>query len=876
MSTLIQRTFTGGELAPALYARVDTVKYVTGAKTIKNFIVMKHGGVINRPGTSFICELKDSSKTVRLLPFVFNTDQTYVLEVGDGYIRIIRSASQVTSTSQSITGITNANPGVLTYGGADSFTAGDHVYLDGIVGAIGTHLNGRTVRVGTVVSGSNTFELLNIDGTNLNTTSLGAYTSGGTVGEVYTVGAPYDEADLPDLQFVQSGDVMTIVHPNYQPRELTRTGHATWSLDDITFGPDIAAPTNTANSGAAGSATEWVVTAVASETFEESLKSTATGSSATPSSGSPITITWTAVTGATEYNVYKKTNGVYGLIGVAGTNSFIDNGLVADPDDTPPTDRNPFTELGYNASTDGSGYNPSTVTYIQQRRAFANTDANPEGVWTSRTGQYYNMSTSKPIQDDDSVTFSIAGRQVNEIRHLLDLGKLVALTSGAEWTIEGNESGILTPSDINLKQHSQNGSSSLAPLNVGGNALYVQARGSIVRDLGFDYQADGYRGNDLTVFATHLFEGYTITDWAYQQNPNSVVWAVRSDGTLLGLTYVREHQVFAWHKHETDGLVENVCVVPEGTEDAVYLVVKRTINGATKRYIERMNTRFISAIEDAVFVDSALTYDGRNTVTANTMTLSGGTTWAYDETLTCTYKESGVATAYFETTDVGNAIHLTGSDGSLIRFTIDAVDAGLTFVTGRAHKTVPAALRTTATADWSLAVDQVTGLWHLEGQTVSVFADGFVVANPNNDQYTTRTVSGGMLTLDKPYAVIHVGIPYISDIETLDIDTDQGETLSDKKMNVQKVTLHVESSRGLWAGGEPPTDDDDDPLEGLTEYKLRNDEDYDSPPELKTGKIDVNIQAQWNSNGRVFIRQIDPLPASVLAVVPAGFFPFRG
>jgi hypothetical protein len=185
-------------------------------------------------------------------------------------------------------------------------------------------------------------------------------------------------------------------------------------------------------------------------------------------------------------------------------------------------------------------------------------------------------------------------------------------------------------------------------------------------------------------------------------------------------------------------------------------------------------------------------------------------------------------------------------------------------------------MQAAAITDWARAVDQIKGIWHLDGEDVSIFADGFVVANPNNDAYDVRTVTDGILTLDKPYAVIHIGLPYTSDIETLNIDTAQGETISDKSKLVTKVTLFVEDSRGVWVGPKPPVDEATDFLSGLTEVKVRNDEGYDEPVDLRTGTIDVNIQSEWNSNGRVFIRQTDPLPLSVLAVAPAGLYPFRG
>lgn len=938
MTTFSQRSFSGGEIAPSLYGRVDTVKYATGLRRCRNFFVMRHGGLSSRPGTSFVCEVSDSTAVIRLIPFIFNSDQTYVLEFGNQYMRVIRNGVLLTESAKNITGVTKADPAVVT-SNSHGFSNGDEVAIAGVVGM--TELNGRNFKVANVTT--NTFELQTMDGTDLDSTGYTTYVSGGTASKVYEIQTPYLSADISELKYVQSADVVTITHPSYSPRKLERSGHTTWTLTEYVFAPDMDAPNGGAGSaGSSGSNSyRYRVTAIKSETYEESLPGyeatkaisaitqanpaqvTATGhgyttgdeiylssiggmtelngenytitvvdsdnftldginstgytsytsggtsartyiridSAAAPSTSNPNTLSWGAVSGAQEYNVYRMVNGVYGFLGIAGASSFSDVGVDPDTTDTPPRERNPF---------DGADNYPSTATYIQQRLSFANTNNNPETVYASRTGQFNNFTVSSPIQDDDAVTFTMTGRQVNEIRHLLDIGRLIVLTSGGEWAVDGDGAGTITPTQINMKQYSYNGASTLQPIIVGGNALYVQARGSLVRDLVFDYQVDGYRGNDLTIFSAHLVDGYTISDWAFQQIPHSVVWAVRNDGILIGLTYVREQEMIAWHRHDFDGLVENIVSVPEGNEDAIYLCIKRTIDGSAVRYIERMNQRRIAAgVDDVVDfkgMDCCLSYDGRNSNTGHTMTLSGGTNWTYDETLTLTS-----STGFFTASDVGNQIHLTGSDGTLIRFTIAAYSSA-TVVTGTSHKTVPVGMRSSAISTWTRAVETFTGLWHLEGKSVSVFGDGFVVANPNNDAYEVVTVENGTISMGAAYGVVHVGLPITCDIETLDIDTWQGETLVDKRKKVNKLTVLLESSRGLWAGSEVPESDSD--LSDLNELKIRNDENYDDPIALKTGSVEIVIGSQWSDGGRVFIRQTDPIPLSVLSISPAGLMPF--
>lgn len=944
MATVIQRSFAGGEIAPALYARVDISKYQTGLRTCRNFFIMRHGGATNRPGTKFVGEVSDSSRQSRLIPFVFSQQQTYILEFGHKYVRFIQNGSYILETAQTITGITQADPAVVTIS-SHPFSTGDEIYISGVVGM--TEVNGRNFKITSLTA--NTFSLQDMDGNDFDSSALTVYSSGGSAQRVYTVSTVYAEDQLFDFQFIQSADVMTIVHPFYPPKELSRTSATSWTFTDITIDPEISAPTSVGSSGGpAGSKSfTYVVTSVATDTLEESLQSSSTTRSSvdTPTAASPISITWTNASGAQEYNVYKQVNGIYYLLGVSGGSSYSDVGADVDTTITPPIDSDPFeatsntitgitqadpgvvtysgtdnysngdeivitgvvgmTEVNSvkyvvaNVNTgantfeltdsdgndiDTSGFTayssagtvtligdyPSSVTYFQQRLTFANTLNNPEKIWTSKIGQFKNFTKSSPIQDDDAISFTIAGRQINEIKHLLDLSQLIVFTESGEWTVGGDDAGILRPTSINPKQQSYNGANKMQPIPIGRSALYVQARGSVVRDLGYDLNVDGYSGNDLTIFSAHLFDDYTLVDWAYQQIPHSTVWVVRDDGSLLCLTYVREQALVAWSRHDWDGgLVESAATVPESNEDVLYVIVKRTINGSTRRFVERMNTRNIVDVVDSTFLDSYLSYDGRNTG-STTMTLSGGTDWVYTEDLTLT-----ASTSYFASTDVGNAIHLTGSDGTVIRCTIKSYSSA-TVVTVNPNKTVPASMQSTAITSWSRAVDTLTGLWHLEGEDVSVFADGFVVASPKNDSYDTVTVASGSITLDKPYAVIHVGLPYISDVETLDIDALNSETMVDKYKNIQNVTVFVEESRGIWAGPKPPTSDTTDPLENLVEFKLRNEEDYDDPVELKTGSIEVNIQPEWNSNGRVFLRQVDPIPLSVLAIAPAGYLPIRG
>lgn len=872
MTTLAQRSFAGGELAPALYPRCDTVKYSTGARTIRNLFIMKHGGLASRPGGTFVAEVKNSTKTIRFIPFVFNASQTYVLEFGDLYMRVHRNGQQITDGDVPITNVTQANPAVVTTLFPHGFANGDEVAISGVSGM--TQLNGRNFKVAGVTA--STYQLQLMDGTPLDSTAYTAYqvATFGLSSHVFELVTPFVVADISALQFVQSASIITIAHPNYAPQQVSKTSVLTdydWAIGAVTIAPSVIPPTGLTGSNGpwvSGAEFAWVVTSIDPVTGDESVPSAIFIGPLTV----PTTLTWTPPTGITTFNIYRNIAGIYGYVGTSGggVNSLIDEGVVPGLAETPPIARNPFSS---------SGNYPATVSYYQQRLLFGNSNNSPQTVWTSRSGRFQNFTISSPSQSDDAITFSLVGRQVNSIQHLVDIGKLVVLTSGGELAALGDANGVLTPSAINTRQYSYHGSSNLAPVIIGTNLLYLQARQSVVRSLAYSFQIDGYTGTDLTMFSTHLFQNYSVVDWAYQQVPNSILWAVRSDGALLGLTYIEEQQIWGWHRHDFDGFVENVCSVPEGNEDALYLLVRRTINGETKRYVERMATRQVLNIVDYVGLDASLKYDGRNT-SAVTMTLTGGTgDWDYNQTLTLT--GSTVSGGFiFQASDVGNQIFLdlTDNEGNVtsrIRFTITGY-TGAHVVTGTPNRDVDLGLQGVAITSWTKAVKQVGGLWHIEGKEVSVFADGFVVSSPNNAAYPTLTVTNGTLTFSQPYGVISAGLPFTCDLETLNIDSANGESMVNKNKNISQVSVWTELSRGLFIGSEPPEDDSIDPLEGLEEYKARTDEGYDEPIELLTDTLTVNIQPQWNSNGRVFLRQVDPLPLEILGVAPSGMVPIRG
>jgi hypothetical protein len=397
----------------------------------------------------------------------------------------------------------------------------------------------------------------------------------------------------------------------------------------------------------------------------------------------------------------------------------------------------------------------------------------------------------------------------------------------------------------------------------------VQARGGSVRDLiKTPTQIDGYDGDERSIWSNHLFRGYTIVDDAYQQMPDSVAWFVRSDGDLNAMTYVREQSMFGWHRHDTRGTFESICSVPEGTEDYLYAVVSRTINGSSQRYIERMATRVIGPdsddVKDNVFVDSAISFDGRNTG-ATTMTITTGTTYVAGQTLTLTSNP-----AYFNADMVGDKINVTAADGDVMHLTITA-STSTTVMSVTCDENIPTNLQNTARTTWARARKTIPQLWHLEGLSLSVQGDSFVEANPNDSTLTARTVSSGSVTLGRWYEVIHLGLPYVSDLKTLPIDTpDPYHSLTGKKKLVGRVDVQLYRSLGVFVGEDLPSSDSSvADMDQIVE--LSSSQSYDETPSLSTTIWPIPIRADWNFGGQVAIRQRDPRPCTVLALVPQGY-----
>lgn len=968
MTKIRQLRFSFGQVGKELYAGCDLNFYALGLKQSRNVYTRRAGCASSRPGMLF-CNQVPSTNYTRLIPFIFSPDpdQAYALEFSPFLMRVIRGGELVTEAAKAITAASKADPCQLTVV-AHGFTTGDLCIIPSKSVKGMRELNRRQYTV--VVIDPDTIQLRTVGGVNVNSTTFGTYVSGGEIAKVYEIDTPYAEADLFRLYFVQSADVMTIVHPTYAPRELSREDHDDWTLSLIDFNPTSPRPGLDAdghdwNPGAggvfagAGAGTAetyyYAATAILDGTGEESLQgigsvksvinitnanpavvetvtphnyvtgqkvflaltgtmpevnerffsievidgthfslvgedSTAYGvfsatgysyntliflQSDVPTAATPneIIVNTIATPKASGVKVYRQVSGVSGFLGyatkvlsitspaAADVWKFLDIGDDPDLKDGPPVERNPF---------DVAGNWPAVVAMYQQRRVFAARNATPEGFDASVIGAYNNFTISTPGEDSDSVKANLAGNQVNEIRHMLDLQRLVFLTSGSEMVANGDSAGTMTPTTVNLRTYSYNGASYIKPVVVDNVVVFVQYSGAMLFGMTFD-EFGRHQIIDLSL-TTDLLEGHTIVDMAYQKAPHSIIWMVRDDGVLLSLTYRPDQGVQAWAIHDTDGEVESVCCIPGEGFDEVYLVVRRDPGF---HHVERLADPRFAGVIDYVGADSAVVWDGRNSAVGDRICrLQDGVTWAAGESMTA--RLTGAGAASFEASDVGGEVIIRGNEADngvdiVIRCEITAY-VSANFVTVRPNKAVPIGLQTEYTQYWELASETVYELWPLEGQTIAVLRDGGVYASPNNSEVGTEVVvENGKIVLSNPGSVVMAGLPFLPDVETLNIDTTQGAPLIGKKKLLKFVDIFVLDTLGVFAGPKPPTDDEEDPLEGMDEYIPDNADDVaDDIHAPISDVIRIRFDARYNSNGRVFIRQVDPLPMTILAIAPAG------
>lgn len=820
----IQTNFTGGELSPALYSRVDTEKYQNGAKTLENMIVVSTGGAKKRAGSKFVWYSAVSGARSRLVPFSYNAEQNYVLEFSVNKIRFFSTQAIVTLTAQNITGISQTNPAVLTYSGSDTFNNGDSVVISGVTGM--TEVNNREFTVANVNAGANTFELSGVDATGYT-----AYSAGGTVAEILEVTTTYSSAEVLELSFSQSADTLFIFHENHAPAMLVRNSATSWTLSDMTVLRGPWRTLNTENSVTLkANDYDGSVTVVASAATFDALHVGAkykiyspTRSAGQTEWGDTADVDaddiWTyngnvyyipavggATSGSTKYNPPTHKSGTVRVYQSGTFTNYADVrfmhqgfGIVTITAVTSSTeaDGTVYSGFGYEelprevvdpAMTGGVATNdwyrepskfwqegawssyrgwPERVTFFEQRLV----SSKGQTIYGSVSGTVNDFEEG--ANDDQALNYTLASDQADYIRWLNPGKQLIIGTTGGEYVLGASSLGeAVTPKNIKISRETSYGSAPCEPVRVGNAVLFMQRRGDpdnagrIMREMAYSFEIDGYLSNNLTIFSQHI-TGDGVTDLAYQADPDSLVWGVRTDGAMCCLSYQREHQVTAWHRHILGGtstaggaaaVVEDVVCIPGADGDELWLKVKRYVGGATVRYIEVLSYfDDDTAKEDGIFVDSAISYSGASAAT-------------------------------------------------------------------------------------------LTGLWHLRGATVKYLANGTVGSG---------TVSAtGNLTLAAAATKVHIGYSYTAKAESLDYEAGAAAgTSQGRQKRISNVTLRLHRSVGGSAGISTSHD------------AIRYD-DQTTPTALFTGDRPVVMPSGWDSKCSVYVEHSDPTPFMVLAIMP--------
>lgn len=874
----IQSSFNAGELSPRLAGRVDIGKYGSACALLEGYIPLIQGPAQRRGGTRYAGEIKTSADRSWLVRFEFNTTQAYQLEFGNGYIRFWSNHGQVVTS------------GVAAYNGATAYVIGDLVVQGGVTYYCKAPTTGNAPP---------------------NAAFWYALT-----GSVYEIPTPYTTADLTDangclrLRFVQSADVIYIVHPSYAPRKLSRLGATNWTLATIAFagGPfkdDNITATTVYASAASGNVTLTASAAIFSAQNVGSLFQLAQKSVLdvkTWEAGKAITVGAlrrsdgknykalnTATTGGNKPThssgaVFDGDTGVqwqytdpgFGNVLITGfTSSTIVTGTVVTPFPSSPASQLPDNAVGVaNASTrwafaawsDVEGW-PTQVAFFRERLCFAR----GQKVWLSVSGDYETfteLDQSALVTTDMAITLQLVSSKVNDIQWLETLSAatdaLVAGTGGSEFVIKAqSDSQPFGTDNRDAVQVSSLGSRNVAPLVVGSVLLFVQRSGSKLRDVSYEFATNQYASQDQSVLAEHIpkVTGGGLVQIAYQQEPYSLVWGVRSDGLLVCMTYSREQYPDAphggWHRHPIggSGIVESISVIPapDGSRDELWLIVRRTINGVTKRYVEWMDweRRPNDDPEDAFYVDGGLTLNNTQSVTLQP---SVGATVAHATGIVFT-----AGGALFVAGDIGRQLQYryftTDSEGVRTYFSAKAtITAFISPV--QVACTVDAAfpdLGLIAAGAWRLTVTTISGLGHLEGQTVDLLINGAT--------HPQRTVSAGAVSLQYPASKVQVGLAFLTKMQTLRANAGgQDGTSQGKKSRINNVVVRFLETLGMQYGRS---------FSDLIDIDFRSALDaMDNPPPLFTGDITVDWPGDYDTTPWLCFNQPYPLPATIVALMP--------
>ena len=887
MADLIKYSFAGGVFSPELYGRGDLEKYADGIGDALNWFVDYRGGAMTRPGTEYIGSLPLSK--ARFFSFRFNESigNNYLLIFLPERLLFVQDGGFLVEDVKSA----DIDDGVVT-SAAHGYDNGDLVQYEG---------------TNYIVSGAttNTFTLQSVVGATVSITAAGT-----SVARVFSIPTPYAEEDLATLQFEQRRDVIFITHSNYAFHQLSRNAHLDWTLREVPIEPNISSPSSISiRNGGSGSATLSVGVVAVDEAGNEGalrvVQSFSGLTNFTTTEGSP-TYYWNPVSGAVSYNVYRSlvsegeaANGgeTLGFIGNTRIPQITDVNIVPDFTRRPPRKKNPFgngTIWHIDVTVDGSGYtwanvsvsdpngsgfygdalvmngevqsfivydggegysedtanvivsgdgisadgriratpitgnNPSTSVFFNQALWAAGTVNNPIGLFSSLAGDPYIFYDSGQIGAASPQQLTIDTEDLTPIKHLGVLGSsLMIFTGSGIWGLYLDEQ-----TNYRVRPQTRNGCSNVPPLFINREALFVTSD-ETVWALSPTNLPDYLVDNDRSLYSAHLFSAEDpIIAWCFAKNPHRVVWAVTKKGRLLSMTYVAEQNVYAWAPHNTQGFFKAIAAVRENSIDRAYVAVDRY----DRLEIERFRDRNFFSVEDVWSVDCALERE---------LPRPNATLTIWDESTLRTSED------VFTAADEGSHLRAGGGRCTILEV-LSPTEARYTLDIDFSEKVPQNHTRLRfASGTWTLAskLEVVSGLDHLEGLEVEIYADG-------RDR-GKETVQNGRVPLSIPSSKVVVGLGFSGHLRTLPLIASDA-IIEHRKKRLVSVAARVYATRGLGLGI---------PDGHSYQPKVRTDERIQEPTRFSYGFIEMPLLADWHSDGVVEFRKEGPMAASVLGVV---------
>lgn len=792
-STHTTTNFTNGELSPRGLGRFDLAKYGNSAKILENFLIYQLGGALYRPGTVYVAATKNSSKKSRLIPFSFSTSQTYVLEFGDYYIRFFSNSGQLVMT------------------GAPAWIGSGHSYVVGNFVTSG----GLQYYCVTANSSGATFAA---------DLALGYWVRQ----NAYEIPSPYAMADVFDLQYTQDADTMYLVHQSYAPYKLQRLSALYFTLTAVPF---VRGP------------------------FQD--KNVTAASTITPSADTGTAINLVSVNdlfyAGHVGSLWRVKSGVVKITTVTNTKLAIGD-VQAEPDGTAgnlATGPGATSDWQEGAFSTYRGF-PAAVAFHEQRLIYANTPYQPQSFWGSVIQAYDNFKVPATVTDADSFSFTIASGQVNAIRFIssgpagIELG-----TSGGTFSNSSGTATTLTPTNPNVHRDTNVGVAKFIPPRISSYCYFVTSTLFQVLELVYDWLTNREKTTDMNLMADHILrDGDGVVDIALQQYPNDRIWCVRSDGQIAVMTRNPGQDVVGWSRivagsdSTGPGLFESISIIQrDGDDDQVWVIVNRTINGSTARYVEYFTSEFFTNYYDPVRLDCSLSYDvpvdisgatKADPVVITTSTAHGfilGDKVKIDNVGGMTDLNTNI---YVVTSPTAFSFQLYDENGN----PIDGTSFGTYETGGEVRK----------------MVTHFTGLDHLEGETVSVQTDGGIPATQQK-----YIVSSGAITLKNPAATVHVGLPYVGTMQLLKLSGGSQQTGQTKTRRIYQTTLRVFDSLGCEVG--------QDLNHMQTKYFGTPNTPLGHVPTLVTGDFDIFPDTWWDRAAEPIIMQTQPLPLFILAVV---------